>query len=61
MIEAKTRKTKDGYFQPVLIIDGKIKHSPKDWNCPHIDKKTAQKYAEIWRNESLACGYVTTI
>lgn len=60
-IVAKTRKTKDGYFQPVLVIDGKVKHTPKDMSEPSIDRKTAQKYADIWRNESMECGYVTFI
>ena len=60
-IQAKTRKTKDGYYQPVLIIDGKIRHTPDDWQYPSIDKKTAQKQAEWWKYESTQCGYVTMI
>lgn len=61
MIRATTRKTKDGFFQPVLtVIDGNYKKSYtfKDNQYPSIDRKTAQKYADIFRNESLASGCV---
>ena len=60
-IQAKTRKTKQGYFQPVLIVDNKIKHTPRDMSEPSLDRRTAQKYANAWRNESILCGYVTDI
>jgi len=60
-IQCKTRKTKDGYYQPVLIVDSKIRHTPKDWAEPSLDKKTALKHAEFWRNESLQCGYIINI
>jgi hypothetical protein len=61
MITVSTRKTKDGYFQPVLTIDGIAKHTPKDWSEPSLDRATALKYGHAWKNESLACGYITNI
>jgi len=60
-LQAKTRKTKQGYFQPVLIVDGKIKHTPPDMAYPSLDRKTAQKHAESWERESIECGYITQI
>ena len=58
-VKASTRKTKDGYYQPVLIVEGTVKHSPKQHPC--LTRETAQRQAEHWRKESLLCGYVTYI
>lgn len=60
-IKATTRKTRQGYYQPVLIVDNKVKHTPADMAEPSLDRRTAQKYANAWRNESIQCGYITHI
>lgn len=58
-IKAITRKTKDGYFQPVLIVEETgQRYTPSDWADPSLDRKTAQKYADIFKNEALRNGYI---
>lgn len=62
MITTSTRKTKDGYFQPVLIVEQtKQKYTPDDMNCPCLDRKTALKQAEQWRLECYQVNYITRI
>lgn len=54
-------------YLPVLIIKTKSVHAGRTIKMVHIStgnplvfKKDALKYANIWRNESLKAGYVTT-
>lgn len=53
-------------FLPVLIIKEKLTTQKRTIKTVHIstgdplvNKKDALKYANIWRNETLAAGYVT--
>lgn len=61
-LRATTRKTPQGYFQPVLVVlETGQRHSPADMNCPLLDRQTAQKYADLWRADSLAAGRITDV
>ena len=58
-IKATTRKTKQGYFQPVLIVEEtKQRYTPRDMSFPSIDRKTAQKDANAFRIEALQIGKI---
>lgn len=53
-------------FLPVLIVQDKSKIQGRTIKMVHIStgeplvhKKDALKYANIWRNESIAAGYIT--
>ncbi len=53
-------------FLPVLIVQEKSKSTRRTIRSVHVStgdplvfKKDALKYANIWRSESLAAGYIT--
>lgn len=62
-ITATTRKTQvqglDCYLPAVTVKDGDYKHTFISHGDPLVTRKTALKYANIWRNESIKTGYVT--
>jgi hypothetical protein len=58
-VKAATRKTKDGYFQPVLIVtETGQRFTPGDWSCPCIDRATAKKQAEWFCHEATQTGSI---
>ena len=59
-IEISTRKTKQGYYQPILICDGQ-KYTPNDWSEPSITRKHALNHAEWWKLESKQVGYILNL
>ena len=52
-------------FLPVLIVQGELENNRTiktvhiSTGDPLVLKSDAIKYANIWRNESIACGYIT--
>lgn len=59
MITATTRKTKAGYYQPVLIVnETKQRYTPPDNTCPCLDRATALKQAQSFANEAREIGYI---
>lgn len=58
MIEASAKKTLGLYKAVVTVIDSEYRKSYSSVDM-FINRKTALKHAEAWRNESLELGYVT--
>ena len=58
MIKASVKKIGDYYKAVVTVIDGTYKKSYYSVDM-FLDRKTALKHAEAWRNESQQVGYIT--
>ena len=58
-IRATTRKTKHGHFQPVLIVvETGQRYTPGDWSEPSLDRKTAKKYADLFKMNAMETGTI---